>query len=521
MVKRRQLISINTRQRYRLPLAGLVHSLLLAGTLTAQVTLSLPHIRVAAGDSTAVVPVVLVNELDEVGGLQVDLYQPLAGPTLDTILTTTYTAGWTVSPTPTNRPGLTRLLLFDPQGSNIAPGTGPVMELVYTWPPDSTYSAYIHLEVAALSVSDAVGDELPSVGRPGSLGIGALVTLAADTISADADDTVEMTIAMENNAPLADISLGLTWERRWLNLVEASATTRSRALSIEVKDDDSGARLDLAAVDSSYLAIDTGAVVTLQFAISREAPAGDIPISITADRLKLPDGQRAALTGTGPGLVRVYPGHLAPPSGLTAISSEDSRVLLSWTAPAWTGDGLGSPTGYLLYRHGAPDFPDDSLHRTVAVATESYLDTAVVNGDTYYYRVTAMYGDSLESAYTWPVWATPEAPQVLAIGSVRATAGEWMDIPILMENAHPVAGLRFKVTVEPDIPLNDLEIVLGSRVPPDWMVVLSRDTVSRALEIAALSPRLTLIPAGSGEVLHLRAETPSGHSLEAELRLSD
>ncbi len=521
MVNQRQFNTIDNRQQYRMPVAWFIQCLLLAVPLGAQVTLSLPQVRVPAGDSTAVVPVMLANELDEVGGLQVDLYQSSAGPTLDTILTTTRTAGWTVSPTPTSRHGLTRLLLFDPRGSNIAPGDGPVMELVYSWLPDSAYSVYVAIEVAALSVSDAVGAELLSTGRAGSLGIGVLVTLAADTISADAGDTVVVAISMANNAPLAEIGLGLIWERRWLELVAAATTTRSQALSLEVTDDDNGARLVMSVVDSGYLAIDTGYVVTLKFAISPKAPAVEIPISITADRLQLPNGWMAALTGIGPGLVRVYPGYLAPPSGLTAKSSEDSRVLLSWNAPAWTGDGLGSPTGYLLYRHRAPDFPNDSVHRTVAVATESYLDTAVVNGDTYYYRVTAMYGDSLESAYTWPVPATPEAPQVLAIGSLRAKAGERVDIPILLENARPVAGLRFKVTLEPDITLDDAEIVLGSRVPADWMVVMSRDTASRALEIAALSPRLTLIPAGSGDVLHLRAATPPGHSLEARLRLTD
>ena len=88
-----QLNTISNRQQFRRPLAWFVHCLLLAGTLTAQVTLSIPHVRVTAGDSATVVPVMLVNELDEVGGLQVDLYQTTAEPSLDTILTTNRTAG--------------------------------------------------------------------------------------------------------------------------------------------------------------------------------------------------------------------------------------------------------------------------------------------------------------------------------------------------------------------------------------------------------------------------------------------
>ena len=522
MTDRRSSTAIDVHRWQRVPLAWSILWLLLAAPLAAQVTLTIHHARVPAGDSTAVVPVALANEQDEVGGLQLDLRQAAGSPALDTIYTTDRTSGWTVSRSHDRHTAVTRLLLFDPKGSNIAPGSGPVMELVYAWPADSAYSAYLPLEVAALSVSDALGDELLSVGRSGSLGIGALAAVALDTVVADAGDTVEVAVTLAGNVPIAEVHLDLVWQGRWLTMLNHSPTTRGSVLA-KSPGQANGAALRLLAADSNRFETGQVTIATLKFAVSQEALAGDIPLTITAARFLLADGREAALTSIGPGLITVYPGYLAPPTELTALSREDGRVPLIWRAPGITGPRLGAPSGYAIYRGREPDFALDTLSRIAqaGAGTISFNDTTVVNGETYYYRVAAVYADSLESAAASPVAATPQAPAVLAIPSILGMAGQPVEIPITLENTQPVAGLRFTLEFEPDISLTAPKAILGARVPPSWIVTLSPDTVGSSLHIVALSPQLTAIPPGKGEVLRLGAAIPVDGPLKAALRLRD
>ena len=83
----------------------------------------------------------------------------------------------------------------------------------------------------------------------------------------------------------------------------------------------------------------------------------------------------------------VFSGTLASPPGplldLQAVAS-DSKVTLTWTAPS---DNGGSPiTGYIVYRSL------QSGHETVLnpVTSAPYQDLNMVNGVTYYYRVSAV-----------------------------------------------------------------------------------------------------------------------------------
>lgn len=94
----------------------------------------------------------------------------------------------------------------------------------------------------------------------------------------------------------------------------------------------------------------------------------------------------------------------ATPAGLVATPG-DSQVALTWTASAAPG------TTYRVYRGG-------TLLTTSAGA--SYLDTAVTNGSTYTYQVSAV--DGSESALSAAVTATPAAFGLKVNFSDAATA---------------------------------------------------------------------------------------------------
>src|SRR5439155_447291 len=74
------------------------------------------------------------------------------------------------------------------------------------------------------------------------------------------------------------------------------------------------------------------------------------------------------------------------PTGLRATAG-DAQVALAWSAPA--GDGGSLITGYDVYRGTTSG--GETLLASVGTGT-SYTDNNVTNGQTYYYRVSAVNG---------------------------------------------------------------------------------------------------------------------------------
>ena len=75
------------------------------------------------------------------------------------------------------------------------------------------------------------------------------------------------------------------------------------------------------------------------------------------------------------------------PTGLTA-TPDDGTVTLAWAAPASDG---GSPvTGYNVYQGTSPGGESGPVNGFSLVTTTGYKVTGLVNGTTYYFRVTAV-----------------------------------------------------------------------------------------------------------------------------------
>ena len=100
----------------------------------------------------------------------------------------------------------------------------------------------------------------------------------------------------------------------------------------------------------------------------------------------------------------------AAPTGLAAVPG-DARVTLSWNA-------VSGATSYRVYRGTASG--SLSLLQSGVTAT-TFLDTGVVNGTTYYYKVSAVNaaGESPQSA---EVSATPQVAAPAAPSNLTATA---------------------------------------------------------------------------------------------------
>jgi len=125
-------------------------------------------------------------------------------------------------------------------------------------------------------------------------------------------------------------------------------------------------------------------VVTTDFSLPPTLPAGTYSLVVTASGLS-----------SAPASFPYAPG--AAPTGVTAISGENSQVQLSWN----TVDGA---TSYNLKRYTTSGGPYYSL--LVNETGTNYIDTGLVNGRGYYYVVSAV-GSNGPSAFSAQVVGTP------------------------------------------------------------------------------------------------------------------
>ena len=156
---------------------------------------------------------------------------------------------------------------------------------------------------------------------------------------------------------------------------------------------------------------------------------------------------------------------LAPPSAPSTLVArgEDGLVELVWSS------GLGA-TGYDVKRSLSPGGPYTEL--ATGVQAVVYSDTAVVNGTTYYYVVSATNslgesGDSNEAS------ATPSAPSDLVVSALSvpftASAGDSIDVTSTIRNNGsndaPASVTRFYLSTNTLISADDVELPGAQSVP--------------------------------------------------------
>ena len=97
-----------------------------------------------------------------------------------------------------------------------------------------------------------------------------------------------------------------------------------------------------------------------------------------------------------------------PPTKLNATAISSSQISLSWTAPS--DNGGSAITGYNVYRGTTPG-GESSTPIVTGVTSTTYTDAGLTNGQTYYYKVTAVNSVG-ESAPSNEAGAKPAPPQI-------------------------------------------------------------------------------------------------------------
>src|SRR5438445_4550783 len=163
-------------------------------------------------------------------------------------------------------------------------------------------------------------------------------------------------------------------------------------------------------LDVYSLTVGSGGTATATLTITNPSSSGTYTVS----------GSSRALSHSADVTVTVLIVQSAP-QNLVATPGK-TQVALTWSAPA--SNGGATITGYSVYRGTASNGEDATPIATVG--TTSYTDSGLTNGQTYFYKVTAVnsVGGSSQSneASATPV-AIPSAPQNLVAFSGNAQVG--------------------------------------------------------------------------------------------------
>jgi hypothetical protein len=137
-----------------------------------------------------------------------------------------------------------------------------------------------------------------------------------------------------------------------------------------------------------------------------------------------------------------------PPSAPTGLSAEAGNGVVNLN---WNNNSENDLAGYNVYRSTSSGGTYTKLNASL-LGSSSYSDTSVSNGTTYWYRVTAVSTENLESANSNTVSATPTAPPgdatTMSVASISATTvnvGQGnrigrVNVTVLDNNGDPVAG---------------------------------------------------------------------------------
>ncbi|RVU27425.1 hypothetical protein EOT10_09690 [Streptomyces antnestii] len=107
-------------------------------------------------------------------------------------------------------------------------------------------------------------------------------------------------------------------------------------------------------------------------------------------------------------LPELRPPQLPPATSFWNVQAGDGRATLNWYAVGFSTDEPPF-AGYRLYRSTTPGVTPGNAEAVFAPTSDGYVDTGLTNGTTYYYVVTVLNTDGVESNLSPEVSVTPTA----------------------------------------------------------------------------------------------------------------
>ena len=138
---------------------------------------------------------------------------------------------------------------------------------------------------------------------------------------------------------------------------------------------------------------------------------------------------------------------LAPAAPSLTATSENDQIRLEWGQEAESDMQAGPIVGYNVYREfnrpAALELPTDTLFLIEAelpAGTFEYVDTEVTRGEDYYYYVTAVSADGIESSRFQNRTGTAADKVLEAVAPTRSPDPNWKDEVVVVPNPFHIQG---------------------------------------------------------------------------------
>jgi hypothetical protein len=355
------------------------------------VPLMAQSVTVTVGDATVdgytsdiEVPVILTNPNDAVAGIQFDMeVAPGNVISLTSIDAVGDASGFSASFNELSD-DVYRVVLYNAGSTVISANADTVMTLHFDG--SSVVSSQVDLLVSGLIVSDSAGGTISSSSGNGSITIGYVVSLDLSDGQGDINETVSVTVDMNNGGVVGGVQFDLFDTPDYVTISNITTTTRTDGFTVTTSDIGSGTRVLVYDAAGSDISAGTGPILNVDFTIHSNAYAGDVAVFFSEVVVSDDIGGVYWIADLDTGFVTVFPGYMEEPHNLIAISGLDGEIPLSWD----------SPVGPI-----PPTVPFTIEILTDGWPTETSWDLVHVDADTVVGSITAGELTSTNTLYTW------------------------------------------------------------------------------------------------------------------------
>ena len=277
------------------------------------------------------VPVILTNPNDGVAGIQFDVEVAPGMISLSGADAVGAASGFTADYNSLSD-NVYRVLLYNAAGNaSIAVNADTVIILHFDG--SSIVSAQINLLISGLIVSDSSGGSISSTGSDGSITIGQVVSLTLTDTTGDVNETVSVTVDMDNGGIVGGVQFDLFDSPDYVTVSDITTTDRTSGFTVTMTDIDHGTRVLVYDDTGNNISAGTGPILNLDLTIHSDAYGGDVALFFNEVVVSDDIGGVYWIAGLDTGYVTVFPGYMEEPHNLEATSGLDGMVPLAWDAP--------------------------------------------------------------------------------------------------------------------------------------------------------------------------------------------
>ncbi len=337
------------------------------------------------------VPVILTNPINEIAGIQFDMDITPGGVVSLTSVDAVGGASGFSTAFNTLSDDVYRVVLYNADtNSVISANADTIMTLHFDG--SSVVSSQIDLLVSGLIVSDYSGSTVSSSSSDGSITIGQVVSLTLTDTTGDVNETVSVTVDMDNGGIVGGVQFDLYDSPDNVTVADITTTDRTSGFTVITTDIGYGTRVLVYDNTGNNISAGTGAILNINLSIHSDAYGGDVAVYFSDVVVSDDIGGVYWIAGLDTGYVTVFPGYMEEPHNLEATSGLDGMVPLAWDAPygpvgndievdfedgafpeGWTTT-TNSVVGWFITQDGSSDFWAIPSHTYYACSNDDAAD---------------------------------------------------------------------------------------------------------------------------------------------------